>query len=177
MKFSWQQYFVPDNQFCILLPGKEVPNWVNHQVDGSSITIEMSPDWYYSNFLGFAVCFVFTEKPATHCEISCQLNNFSFFYYYPDPQTAFMSYHMWLAYQPRCRIDICHPDEWTQIKASFEINGVGDLIHKCGICPIYAHDHKKDGDDTTERLVQPEWTGDSIQEKSLEEQQYGVVSK
>ncbi|RVW48889.1 TMV resistance protein N [Vitis vinifera] len=116
------QYFVPDNEFCILLPGKEVPNWFNHQAIGSSITIELSPDWYYSNFLGFAVCFVFTGKPATHSEISCQSNNFSFFYSYPDPQTAFSSYHVWLAYQPRSRVDICHPDEWTDIKASFEIN-------------------------------------------------------
>ncbi|KAL6315581.1 hypothetical protein AAG906_000887 [Vitis piasezkii] len=137
---------------------------------GSSELVQSSGYWIFNNNR------VVSGLPATHSEISCQSNNFSFFYSYPDPQTAFSSYHVWLAYQPRSRVDICHPDEWTDIKASFEINGVPDLIQKCGICPIYAHDHKKDSDDT-EYPVKVElvshtlpsshqWTDDSTQGKT-----------
>ncbi|KAL6317027.1 hypothetical protein AAG906_026790 [Vitis piasezkii] len=106
-------------------------------------------NWYdRDNFLGFCVCFVFAFKdqmPQIHDDILCQLNNFSFFYPYWDKWSGEHSSndpHMWLAYQPRSGVDICHPETWSSIRASFELSGVTDALSiKCGIQLIYASGH------------------------------------
>ncbi|KAL6317035.1 hypothetical protein AAG906_026814 [Vitis piasezkii] len=107
--------------------------------------IQLPSDWYDSDkFLGFCVCFVFAFKdqlPQIHNDILCQLNNFSFFYPYWDKWSGEHSsndHHMWLAYQPRSGVDICHPEAWNSIRASFELSGVTDALStKCGIHLIY----------------------------------------
>ncbi|KAL6317040.1 hypothetical protein AAG906_026824 [Vitis piasezkii] len=106
-------------------------------------------NWYdRDNFLGFCVCFVFAFKdqmPQIHDDILSQLNNFSFFYPYWDKWSGEHSSndpHMWLAYQPRSGVDICHPEAWSSIRASFELSGVTDALSiKCGIQLIYASGH------------------------------------
>ncbi|XP_034674445.1 disease resistance protein RPV1-like [Vitis riparia] len=113
---------------------------VRIQEMGSSLTMELPSDWYDpDNFLGFCVCFVFAFKdqlPQIHDDILCQLNNFSFFYPYWGKWSGEHSSndpHMWLAYQPRSSVDICHPEAWSSIRASFELSGVIDALSiKCG---------------------------------------------
>ncbi|XP_034674444.1 disease resistance protein RPV1-like [Vitis riparia] len=139
------QDHAPKSEFCILIPGDGIPEWFEHQEMGSSLTMELPSDWYdRDNFLGFYVCFVFAfmdQLPQIHDEILCQLNNFSFFYPYWDKWSGEHSSkgpHMWLAYQPRSGIDICHPEAWNSIRASFELSGVTDAWSiKCGIDLIY----------------------------------------
>ncbi|XP_068319313.1 inactive disease resistance protein RPS4-like [Pyrus communis] len=38
--------------------GNEIPNWFCHQNEGSSITIKLPRNWYYTDFLGFALSVV-----------------------------------------------------------------------------------------------------------------------
>lgn len=146
--FSWQN-IVPDTEFCIILPGDGIPEWIRHQMTGSSVTIELPPDWYDGNFLGFAVCLVFEGKMRCFPgEISCQLNNFAFYYTYWSvyPEYEFLGPdHVWLAYQPRAVIDICHPEEWSHITVSFEVtrHAAPHVVRKCGIRLMYAHDYEK----------------------------------
>lgn len=46
-------------------------------------------------------------------DIECNIwSNFIFLLLW-GPQSAFISYLVWLAYQTRSRVDICHPDEWN----------------------------------------------------------------
>lgn len=40
------------------MPGNEIPERFNFHGEGSSIHIKLLPDWYTSNFLGFALCAV-----------------------------------------------------------------------------------------------------------------------
>lgn len=42
----------------IFCPGNQIPEWFNHQTEGSSIHVKLPPHWFNTNFLGFAVCIV-----------------------------------------------------------------------------------------------------------------------
>nr|XP_011468890.1 PREDICTED: protein SUPPRESSOR OF npr1-1, CONSTITUTIVE 1-like [Fragaria vesca subsp. vesca] len=42
--------------FKMCLPGREIPNWFNHQCSGSSITVQLPPNWLCNQFFGFAIC-------------------------------------------------------------------------------------------------------------------------
>ncbi|KAJ9675859.1 hypothetical protein PVL29_024692 [Vitis rotundifolia] len=116
-------YVVEESQFCILVPGDKVPAWFDCRGKKSSVTIHSSED-----LLGICVCFVFAfedQLPQIHDDISCRLNNFSFFHSYWDK---------WSAYLPCSAFDICHPETWRDIEASFELSGVTDASEiECGI--------------------------------------------
>ncbi|RVW23166.1 Disease resistance protein RML1B [Vitis vinifera] len=135
----------PESQFCILVPGDKVPAWFDFHRGGSSVAIHSS-----GNFLGIWVCFVFAFKdqlPQIHDDISCRLNNFSFFYSYRDKWSGAHSSnrHMWLAYQPCSAFDICLPERWRDIEASFELSGVTDASEiECGIHLIYKQHPTRD---------------------------------
>ncbi|KAL5818223.1 hypothetical protein ACOSQ3_022120 [Xanthoceras sorbifolium] len=42
--------------FCF--PGSEIPEWIEDQSEGSSITMDLPPNWYSNEFFGFALCIV-----------------------------------------------------------------------------------------------------------------------
>ncbi|KAL6311215.1 hypothetical protein AAG906_000371 [Vitis piasezkii] len=114
---------------------------------GCSVAIEkLPPEWHQVNFLGFAVCFVFAsehEIPEHTPVVSCKINDFRFSYAFScgRGENEFVeSDHLWLAYQPRARVENFHPYDWTQIKASFEVFGIGtrNKVKECAISLIYA---------------------------------------
>ncbi|KAH9679715.1 ADP-ribosyl cyclase/cyclic ADP-ribose hydrolase [Citrus sinensis] len=41
---------------CVSYPGSEIPEWFSYQSMGSSVTLELPPDWFNNNFVGFALC-------------------------------------------------------------------------------------------------------------------------
>ncbi|XP_021834128.1 disease resistance protein TAO1-like [Prunus avium] len=47
---------------AINCPGYEIPNWFSHQNEGSSINIKLPPDWFRTDFLGFALSVVVYSK-------------------------------------------------------------------------------------------------------------------
>ncbi|KAL6316997.1 hypothetical protein AAG906_026696 [Vitis piasezkii] len=124
----------PKSQFCILVPGDKVPAWFQYCVEKSLLTIRPDIDWCDDgdSVLGICVCFFFAFKdqlPQIHDDISCRLNKFSFFYPYRDKGSA---------YQPCSGFDICHPETWRDIEASFELSDVTDASEiECGIHLIY----------------------------------------
>ncbi|KAL6318152.1 hypothetical protein AAG906_035657 [Vitis piasezkii] len=125
----WKDH-APKSEFCILIPGDGIPEWFEHREMGSLLTMELPSDWYdRDKFLGFCVCFVFAFKdqlPQIHDDILCHGEHSS------------NHHHMWMAYQPRSGVDICHPEAWNSIRASFELSGVTDALSiKCGIHLIY----------------------------------------
>ncbi|XP_034677143.1 disease resistance protein RUN1-like [Vitis riparia] len=147
----------PESQFCILVPGDKVPAWFDFRGEKSSTIFpgvkvparfdfhpwEASVAIHSGDLLGIWVCFVFAFKdqlPQIHDDISCRLNNFSFFYSYRDKWSGEHSSnrHMWLAYQPCSAFDICFPETWRNIEASFELSGVTDASEiERGIHLIY----------------------------------------
>ncbi|CAI0555932.1 unnamed protein product [Linum tenue] len=64
------------NSICY--PAREIPRWFRYQTNGSSITINLPPDWLNSEFLGFALSAVITTKDrkifgATDVGCQCSL--------------------------------------------------------------------------------------------------------
>ncbi|PQP98052.1 hypothetical protein Pyn_09193 [Prunus yedoensis var. nudiflora] len=51
-------YYTRRPSVTIVCPGHEIPNWFSYQNEGSSINIKLPPDWFDSNFLGFALSLV-----------------------------------------------------------------------------------------------------------------------
>ncbi|KAL6271587.1 hypothetical protein ACE6H2_028498 [Prunus campanulata] len=49
---------IQENFIAIKCWGYEIPNWFSHQSEGSSINIKLPPDWFSSDFLGFALSLV-----------------------------------------------------------------------------------------------------------------------
>ncbi|XP_021816093.1 TMV resistance protein N-like isoform X2 [Prunus avium] len=61
----------------ITCSGYEIPNWFSHQSEGSSIKIELRPDWFSTDFLGFALSLVIalnTEDAKWEMEFGCRYN-------------------------------------------------------------------------------------------------------
>ena len=48
----------PWPQIKIACPGKEIPNWFSYQNEGSSVDIELCPDWFRTGLFGFALSVV-----------------------------------------------------------------------------------------------------------------------
>ncbi|ONH91495.1 hypothetical protein PRUPE_8G118900, partial [Prunus persica] len=53
-----ENYYTRRPSVTIVCPGHEIPNWFSYQNEGSSINIKLPPDWFDSNFLGFALSLV-----------------------------------------------------------------------------------------------------------------------
>ncbi|XP_062074354.1 TMV resistance protein N-like isoform X1 [Humulus lupulus] len=52
---NWGEYY--RRHVCICYPGNEILEWFNY-IAGSSEVVPLPSNWYNSNFLGFALCFV-----------------------------------------------------------------------------------------------------------------------
>jgi hypothetical protein len=70
MAFSWMMQFIQANptylyRFQIVIPGSEIPSWINNQRMGSSILIDFCPAMQdnNNNIIGFVCCAVFTIAP------------------------------------------------------------------------------------------------------------------
>ena len=60
--------------FSTVFPGSRIPDWFEHGRKGHVIHIKESPNWYSSNFLGFAVSAVIT-KVRHGCPTYCNLDS------------------------------------------------------------------------------------------------------
>ncbi|XP_031258536.1 disease resistance protein TAO1-like [Pistacia vera] len=58
------------NEFGMVIPGSEIPEWFQHQSETSSIKIKMPPDSYDNKIVGYVVCCVLDvyEHQPTHSE-------------------------------------------------------------------------------------------------------------
>ncbi|KAK0593051.1 hypothetical protein LWI29_029884 [Acer saccharum] len=44
----------------VCFPGNEIPEWISDQNEGSSLIIDLPPNWYSNKFFGFTTCIVAT---------------------------------------------------------------------------------------------------------------------
>ncbi|XP_016650480.1 PREDICTED: TMV resistance protein N [Prunus mume] len=60
---------------AIKCSGNEIPNWFSHQSEGSSINMQLSPDWFSTDFLGFALSLALENCDAENqMKIECKYN-------------------------------------------------------------------------------------------------------
>ncbi|XP_065868345.1 TMV resistance protein N-like [Euphorbia lathyris] len=100
-------------KFDVRIPGNRIPSWFIHENKGSSIRIDVSPNWYDTTFMGFAVCAVLNHHPRPNmmkrpeglpfitCSMKCsfavnegQLCNLA------RNSTQVGSDHLWIMYMP-----------------------------------------------------------------------------
>ncbi|ONH93544.1 hypothetical protein PRUPE_8G237200 [Prunus persica] len=66
-----------ENFIAIKCWGYEIPNWFSHQSEGSSINIKLPPDWFSTDFLGFALSLVIAfnkDYAEFSMKIGCKYN-------------------------------------------------------------------------------------------------------
>ncbi|XP_062020673.1 disease resistance protein RUN1-like [Rosa rugosa] len=158
---------VPGNEipewYDLVVPGNEIPEWYNHRSVGSSITVELHPGWFSNKWMGFACCVVFRLlkplPPSVLWSIDCELsaNGKSL------PYGAIIVFggncqpvldHIWFFSGAR---DIFSQHEWQdiycQLVFSFNINLDLDeeivQVQKCGVRMIY----EEDADELAETLL------------------------
>ncbi|XP_031258537.1 TMV resistance protein N-like [Pistacia vera] len=133
------------NEFQMVIPGSEIPEWFQHQSETSSIKIERPPDSCDNKMVGYAVCCVFYvhEHQLTPSKgyyigshgIGCELTNID-----PlnEPWIQFENNlgkavldHLWLFYFCASALN------QDFVELSFKLRGPGLKVKKCGIHPIY----------------------------------------
>ncbi|XP_031286854.1 disease resistance protein RPP2B-like isoform X2 [Pistacia vera] len=136
--------FEPINQFGMVIPGGEIPEWFQHQSETSSIKIERPLDSCDNKMVGYAVCCVFyvhESQCIALLRISCRVTSIVFAnepaIYFEDNCRKTMSDHLWLFY--------ISAKELNQdfIELSFAQNYPGLELKKCGIHPVYKKELKE----------------------------------
>ena len=74
--FVVQQYPNIQVPFSTVFPGRTIPDRFMHHSKGHEVDVEVAPNWYDSNFLGFAVSAVIAPKDgsikkgwSTYCDL------------------------------------------------------------------------------------------------------------
>ncbi|XP_034674451.1 disease resistance protein RPV1-like [Vitis riparia] len=149
------QNLLPEIEYSIVLPGSTIPEWFQHPSIGSSVTIELPPNWHNKDFLGFALCSVLSleedEIIQGPGQICC---NFEFregpylsssISWTHSGDRVVETDHIWLAYQPGAKLmisKISSLNKFRKITAYFSLSGASHVMKKCGIHLIYARDKK-----------------------------------
>ena len=147
---------------CVVIPGSEIPKWISHQNAGASMNLQGPSD-----FMGIAVCAIFVLRQHhpfhqiysknsglhshTHelqccCEVSGHPNDSSLFL--SEEFGKMDSHHLWLKYFPYKKFDEhwenklsqIDTNELSQIKITFETEGPGLEVTKCGARLVYKRD-------------------------------------
>ena len=149
------QNFLPEIEYSIVLPGSTIPEWFQHPSIGSSVTIDLPPNWHNKDFLGFALCsvlsleedeiiqgpgliccnFEFKEGPYLSSSISWTHSG----------DRVVETDHIWLVYQPGAKLMIPKSstlNKFRKITAYFSLSGASHVVKNCGIHLIYARDKK-----------------------------------
>ncbi|XP_034674452.1 disease resistance protein RPV1-like [Vitis riparia] len=150
------QNFLPEIEYSIVLPGSTIPEWFQHLSIGPSVTLELPPNWHNNDFLGFALCSVFSLEEdeiiqGPGHQIYC---NFEFregpylsssISWTHSGGRVVETDHMWLVYQPSAQLMIPKCSslyKFRKITAYFSLSGESHVMKNCGIHLIYARDKK-----------------------------------
>ncbi|KAM1345947.1 hypothetical protein ACFX2H_035065 [Malus domestica] len=156
----------PWPQINIACPGKEIPNWFSYQNEGSSVDIELRPDWFRTGLFGFALSvvvswvsevqlvdvwrvranFIVKFMGESHELFSSE---YCSYYNYCDGQHHV---HVWNeAFRSEEVGKNCSPDIYKLAKEASVVfcpmhvrNDASHMkVESCGICPLYAEDDEK----------------------------------
>jgi len=135
MAFSWMKQFIMANpqsfkDIQIVIPGSEIPSWINNQSMGDSIQIDKSPIMHDNNIVGILCCVLFTMAPyqgdswmRLRLKSDYNVREMSFPVILDEDLVTTKSSHLWIIYFPR---ESCH--EFGKI--SFECFGME--VKSCG---------------------------------------------
>ncbi|KAL6131941.1 hypothetical protein ACLB2K_070314 [Fragaria x ananassa] len=133
-------------------PGSSVPDWFNHQSEGSSVTVHLPPNWLDHKVCGIAICAVRKQHPhlsplfvACFCTFKGNRGEDSFRIDFLIPEAGFLrsepSAHMFLRYVPWCFVEGKLQADETYTEATFQmaVNSEQFCITSCGVRIVYAN--------------------------------------
>ncbi|CAN6544885.1 unnamed protein product [Malus baccata var. baccata] len=153
------RYHHPWPQINIACPGKEIPNWFSYQNEGSSVDIELCPDWFRTGLFGFALSLVLSE-PSFEVRATFIVKFmgeshelFSSKYIIQGSYDSQHQVHVWNeAFRSEEVGKNCSPDVYKLAKEASVVFYEVDYgfrpasrmkVESCGICPLYAEDAEK----------------------------------
>ena len=152
MVFVVQPFPIAWVPFSTIFPGSGIPHWFMYRSEGHKINIKVSPNWYSSNFLGFALSAVvapekesLTSGWSTFCNLgyralNLNLKSICIFSFVNEltrqlEQTTIGSDHIWLTYVPSfLPLGI---EKGSRITFSFGTDTESCIVKRCGVCPVY----------------------------------------
>ncbi|GAY44839.1 hypothetical protein CUMW_084960 [Citrus unshiu] len=141
----------------IVLPGSEIPDWFSHQSSESSICIQLPPQSFCGNLIGFAFCAVLdSKKVCSRCkcdwyvifQADLEIKTLSETKYVDLGFSTYSKYsldsdHVILCFKP-C-LNVGFPDGYHHTTVSLKFfnecyrNQKGHKIKRYGVCPVYAN--------------------------------------
>ncbi|KAK0603262.1 hypothetical protein LWI29_003105 [Acer saccharum] len=123
------------DQFHISIPGNEIPEWFSYMSDKNSVKIGLPLNWLNDEFMGIAMCGVFTldHKDFVGSEIGAEcsmdiMGESYMFYFALHSFTTFESDHLWLAYLPREQFE--HDRSIRTLESTiFELVSTSTCVH------------------------------------------------
>ncbi|KAL6316213.1 hypothetical protein AAG906_017760 [Vitis piasezkii] len=156
----WQLFFKLRREsvtieFSTIVPGSEIRDWFRYQSSGSEVNIELPPNWFNSNFLGFALSAVlgFDAMPSH----DPNFNVFSLFCIF-DFQNSASSYSdnvLHLNSGPAL-IDSFKWHEVNHFEAAFmTFTTLALVVKRCGIRLVYSSEDVSDNNPTMIQYIAP----------------------
>nr|XP_028958186.1 protein SUPPRESSOR OF npr1-1, CONSTITUTIVE 1-like isoform X2 [Malus domestica] len=157
----------PWPQITIACPGKETPNWFSYQNEGSSIDIELCPDWFRTGLFGFALSVVLSGVSEVRWYDFRMVRANFIVKFMGESHELFSSEYI---IPEDCNDDCCdgqhHVLVWSEAFRSEEVgkhcspdvyklareasvvfcpvdSASPKKVESCGICPLYAEDAEK----------------------------------
>ncbi|KAB2625859.1 disease resistance protein [Pyrus ussuriensis x Pyrus communis] len=142
----------PWPQINIVCPGKEIPNWFSYQNEGSSVDIELCPDWFRTGLFGFALSVVVSGVSEVLYDLwlSCVRANF-IVKFMGESHELFSSKYIIPGAIDDYRDSQHHVHVWNEASRSEEASVVfcpldfasHMKVESCGTRPLYAEDAEK----------------------------------
>ncbi|XP_004288919.1 PREDICTED: TMV resistance protein N-like [Fragaria vesca subsp. vesca] len=143
-----------DTPFRFVIPGNEIPEWFDQTVT-APLSINLHPDSFCKEFVGFALCFVFAVHghrqfpPVSNYwhQITCivkvdgqEKSNEHFKFDHPLGRAV--PDHLWFSYHNDISSYFRRADttESKQIEFSFRVKGQGLVVKKYGVRLVYKQD-------------------------------------
>ena len=129
--FQGQSDRLPD-QLEIIIPGREIPKWFNHECTGHELNIRV-PSFGFDELMGIALCVVFVPNEWRRCpsdwKLSCSFNGFTIkCQEHSNFRTKYgiiESHHLWLFYLSSYYVSRCFFSNWGRI-----FNQIGKGFHQ-----------------------------------------------
>nr|XP_011457432.1 PREDICTED: TMV resistance protein N-like [Fragaria vesca subsp. vesca] len=145
-----------DTPFWFVIPGNEIPEWFDHETMTAPLSINLHPDSFSKEFVGFALCFVFAVHghrqfpPVLNYwhQITCIVkvdgheNSKSLDFKFDHTLGRAVPDHLWFSYNNYLSSYFRRADttELKQIEFSFRVKGQGLVVKKCGVRLVYEQD-------------------------------------
>ncbi|ONI28771.1 hypothetical protein PRUPE_1G160400 [Prunus persica] len=130
-------------------PVYDIPNWFSHQSEGSSINIQLPPDWFSTDFLGFALSLIrwkysFKASNGESHEIKNSLYNpYLFGSSFQDSHEVFVWWYNVFEVVEAAQIPTAFYELVTEVYVDFSIDKYSayrPIPEKCGVCLLYGED-------------------------------------